>query len=71
MNQLSFIDLISVLSFVISLENPEENMTQSDKQELQSDLADKADKLLSEIHKHLETQDQKLDYIINQLGGKI
>ena len=70
MSQLSFIDIISILSFVISLENLEENMTQSDKQELQNDLADKADKLLSEIHKHLETQDQKLDYIISQIGGK-
>ena len=35
MNQLSFIDLLSIASFAISLENLEENMTQSDKQDLQ------------------------------------
>ena len=33
-NQLNFIDTLSVASFIISLMNLEENVTQSDKQEL-------------------------------------
>ena len=54
MHQLSFLDLLTIASFAISLENLEENMNQSDKQDLQHDLADKADMLLKEIHEHLE-----------------
>lgn len=65
--QLDFLDLISIMSFVIALMNLDENMTQSDKQELQHDLADKADALLSEIHAHLESQDIKLDRIMEEL----
>lgn len=65
--QLDFLDLISIMSFVIALMNLDENMTQSDKQELQHDLADKADALLSEIHSHLESQDIKLDLIMEEL----
>ena len=67
MNQLSFIDLLSIASFVVSLENLEENLTQSDKQDLQKDLTDKADLLLKEIHKHLEQQDQKIDEILRRI----
>lgn len=68
MNQLSFIDLLSIASFAIALENLEENMTQSDKQDLQHDLADKADLLLKEIHEHLERQDRKIDEILRRLN---
>lgn len=67
MNQLSFIDLLSIASFAISLENLEENMTQSDKQDLQKELSDKADLLLKEIHQHLEQQDKKIDEILRRL----
>lgn len=67
MNQLSFIDLLSIASFVVSLENLEENLTQSDKQDLQKDLTDKADLLLKEIHTHLEQQDKKIDEILRRL----
>ena len=65
--QLDFLDILTVMSFVIGLINLDENVTQSDKQELQHDLADKADMLLQEIHTHLEIQDIKLDHIIERL----
>lgn len=67
MNQLSFIDMLSIASFAIGLENLEENLTQGDKQDLQKDLSDKADLLLKEIHEHLERQDQKIDEILRRL----
>ena len=67
--QLTFIDILSVASFLIALENLDENMTQNDKQELQSDLANKSNSILKEIHKHLEEQDRKLDTIIERLEG--
>ena len=68
MNQLSFLDLLTIASFAISLENLEENMTQSDKQDLQKELSDKADLLLKEIHQHLEQQDKKIDEILRRIN---
>ena len=61
--QLDFLDLISIMSFVIAVENLEENVTQSDKQELLEEFNDKATLLLNEIHAHLEEQDAKLSVI--------
>ena len=68
--QLSFLDLLNVLSFLIGVENLEENLTQGDKQDLQHDLTVTAEKLLTEIHAHLEAQDKKIDKILNRLEGK-
>lgn len=61
--QYDFIDILSILSFLISLQNLDENLSQSDKADLQGDLAEKADMLLSEIHAHLEKQDRYLQEI--------
>ena len=69
-NELNFLDIITLLSFVISLENLESNMTQNDKQDLQRDLSEKADWILNEIHSHLEAQDKKIDLIMEKLNEK-
>ena len=61
--QLDFLDLISIMSFVIAIVNLEENVTQSDKQELLQEFNDKASLLLNEIHAHLEEQDTRLSVI--------
>ena len=61
--QLEFLDLLNIMSFVIALENLEENVTQSDKQELLQEFNSKAELLLTEIHKHLEEQDARLSVI--------
>lgn len=61
--QLDFLDLISIASFVIALENLELNVTQEDAQNLQRELSEKTDLLLQEIHGHLEKQDNKLSAI--------
>lgn len=61
--QLDFLDLISIMSFVIAVINLDENITQSDKQDLLNEFNDKAELLLDEIHKHLEEQDVKLSAI--------
>ncbi len=67
--EFTFLDMVSLLSFLIGIMNLDENLTQGDKQELQQDLSNKADLLLNEIHSHLETQDKKLDEIIILLRG--
>ncbi len=66
-NQLSCLDTMNIMSFVIGLMNYNENLTQNDKQELLSEFNNKAEILLNEIHSHLEQQDKKLDTILARL----
>ena len=66
-SQLEFMDILSIMSFVISLKNLDENLSQNDKQDLQKDLSDKINLLLKEIHGHLENQDKKIDLILEEL----
>lgn len=65
--KLSFIDLLSIASFVIGLQNLELNVTQEDAQKLMSSLDEKTTLLLSEIHGHLEMQDKKLDALLKEV----
>ena len=67
MSQVSFLDALNVASFLIGLENLEMNLDQNDKADLQNDLANTAERLLSEIHAHLEAQDEKIDRIIARM----
>lgn len=65
--QFTFLDIVSLISFFIGLENLNENLTQGDKQDLMSELSNKAEILLKEIHAHLESQDDKIDLILKKL----
>ena len=58
--QLSFIDLLSIMSFCIGLMNLEINITQED-------VDNQTQTILNELHGHLEIQDKKLDNIIQRL----
>lgn len=66
--QFTFLDSISIVSFLIGLMNLNENLTQGDKQELLQSFSQKADELLKEIHAHLKSQDQKIDKILGELS---
>ena len=70
MNGLAFADLLNILSLLIGLKNLEMNLTQDDKQDLQSDLSRNVEKILTEIHGHLEQQDAKIDAILQKLEDK-
>ena len=67
---LDFLDIITLLGFIISVENLNENLSQNDKFDLQNDLSEKADKILTEIHSHLEAQDEKINKIWEKLNEK-
>jgi division protein CdvB (Snf7/Vps24/ESCRT-III family) len=58
--QLSFIDLLSIMSFCIGLMNLDINITQED-------VDNQTQTILNELHGHLEIQDDKLDNIISRL----
>ena len=66
-SQLDFIDLLSIMSFVIGLMNLDENMTQGDKQELMTELDHKTNNLLKELKKELNYQNMLLESILTKL----
>ena len=68
--QFTFLDIITLLGFVISVENLNQNLSQNDKQDLQNDLSEKAERILNEIHTHLQDQDAKLNIIMEKLNEK-
>lgn len=64
---LTFLDILTIMGFVISLQNLELNISQDDLQK----EADRLDKVLrddvDEIHRHLEAQDEKIERILEKL----
>lgn len=62
--QLTFLDVLEIVSFVIGLMNLEENLTQGDKQELMEELDNKTNKILSEIKKELNYQNKLLERLV-------
>ena len=63
----TFMDILSIMSFMIGVKNLDLNVTQEDAQRLQSELSEKTDLLLKEIHGHLEKQDALLEEIAKEL----
>jgi hypothetical protein len=62
-----FLDILTLMSFVISLENLDLNVTQEDAQNLEKNMDEKMNRLLNEIHAHLKAQDKKIDEILKEL----
>lgn len=62
-NQLSLLDAISIVSFIIGVANYDENITQGTLQEVLSSAVD-------DIHAHLKIQDEKIDAILKAIGGE-
>ena len=70
--QLTFIDLLGILSFAVGLQNLDLNVNQNDMDAQTRDLDARVDAhirdALAEIHRHLQEQDAKIDTILNALG---
>lgn len=65
--ELSFIDILSIASFVIALQNLDLNITQDDMQATESNLDRSMREQIEDIHRHLAVQDEKLNAIIRRL----
>ena len=63
----TFLDSISIASFLIGIMNLEENLTQGDKQDLENKLSSSIELLLNEVHSHLNAQDRKIDKILKYM----
>lgn len=70
--QLTILDWLSILSFAVGLQNLDLNVSQQDIQNQTQDLYTQFNKqiktALSEIHSHLEKQDDKIDKILQLLN---
>lgn len=60
--QLSVLDILGVVSFVLGLANYTENLSQTQFQ-------DELNKAVTDIHRHLQIQDDKIDLILAALGS--
>lgn len=71
--EFTFLDMITIISFFIGIQNLDLNITQDDFQKATADL-DKhvnegINQVLSEIHSHLKRQDEKIETILKLLEG--
>lgn len=64
---LTFIDLISIISFVIALQNLDYNITQDDLQNIAAQTDKHQSEGIDDIHRHLDIQDKKIDRILEEL----
>ena len=69
-NNNSLLDVLNVVSFLIGVANYNENLTQTDKQELIHKLDKQTSELLSQLNAHLERQDENIDKILTMLEVK-
>lgn len=58
--QMSLMDALAIVSFLIGVANYGENVSQGQMQETVSSAVE-------DVHSHLQTQDDKIDYIISLL----
>ena len=69
--QMDFLDIISVMSFCIALQNLDLNISQEDiansSAEIEQAVNDRLEKALADIHGHLSVQDTKLNLILSKL----
>ena len=66
--QLTAIDVLSILSFIVGLQNLDLNIDQNDMDAQTRDIDERASRLVSdalnEIHEHLQKQDEKIDRLL-------
>ena len=66
-NELTFIDLISIISFIVGLENLDLNVNQEDMDAQTRELDKRLRDEITDIHAHLSVQDSKLNVLINEI----
>lgn len=65
--ELTLLDLISIISFCVGLQNLELNITSADIDEQTQILNKSLKRVVDDIHNHLSVQDAKLNLILNKL----
>ena len=69
--ELDFLDILSIMSFCIALQNLDLNISAEDIQntsaQLEKDFNERLEGVLEEINNHLSLQDMKLRFILEKL----
>ena len=69
--EFTFIDLLAIAGFFVGLQNLDLNIDQNDMDAQTREISERANNLvqsaLSEIHSHLQIQDEKIDKILEAL----
>lgn len=65
--ELTFLDIIAILSFLIGLENLDLNIAQEDLDNQTKELDRRLKEVVDNIHLHLQEQDAKIDLILEVL----
>lgn len=65
--ELTFIDLLSIISFCVGLQNLDLNLAQEDLDKQTQELDKRLHNVIDDIHRHLSVQDTKLNLILNRL----
>lgn len=65
--ELTFLDLISIISFCVGLQNLDLNIAQEDLDNQTQELDRKLHEVIDDIHQHLKMQDSKIDMILKEL----
>lgn len=68
-NQWDFIDILSILSFVVAIQNLKENEEQSAHNDVQKANQKQADYLLKEVKRLFEEQNKMLRKILDRLDA--
>lgn len=62
-----FLDAVSLVSFIIGIANYNENLSQSDKDDMMHALDEKANNMLEKLEADLEEQNKLLRQILDKL----
>ena len=62
-----FIDAISLISFMVGIANYDENLSQSDKDDLMKSLDEKTNEMLTCLEKDIDNQNEMIKDITNRL----
>ena len=65
--ELTFLDLLSIISFCVGLQNLDLNLAQEDLDRQTQELDSRLRTVVDDIHGHLSVQDTKLNLILNKL----
>lgn len=65
MRRNDFLDLITLISFCVSLQNLDLNIAQDDLDSQTAELDRRLRGVVNDIHAHLQEQDKKLEEILN------
>lgn len=63
----TFLDLITIVGFIVGLRNLDLNIAQEDLDNQTQELDARLHRVVDEIHKHLQRQDEKIDQILEGL----